>query len=243
MYNLDELTASTKTELASCKDVLGQLVSEHKSQSPEFQSLRLKEIELEKKLDYLQDTKKIEKNYCISNIPKKFWKTNDFKSPKLDVIHSAVTSGRNVYIFGKPGVGKTYLLAMYSKNLVHKDVSCSIRHIYNLQREIYKSKSFDYDKNDPLQDVKTVDVLILDDVGLEKPNEFMLSVLFEILEEREGSELPTVFISNFDQLKLMKRFTELTSNEEMVKAIMSRMFGNSKVIEMKGDDLRNKKKD
>ncbi len=200
-----------------------------------------KKCAIEKQLNFLQDKEKLEGKFKKAKISKRvWWNESDFVSPVKSQVEACISgnSGCNVYLFGTPGVGKTWSVSEVLRDLVYEGKNVKIYHIYDLEMEVKKSWSDRYRDEDPLVCAKTCDVLVLDDLGLEKATDAMLKILFEIANEREDLMLPTIYISNFDKKRLWHRFNELTNAGEIVNAIMSRIFGNCEVIEFQGNDRR-----
>ena len=77
---------------------------------------------------------------------------------------------------------------------------------------------------------KNVDVLVLDDIGVEKPSDWVFMTLYLIINHRYEHEKTTIFTSNFSLEELAKRLgdTRLTS----------RIGGWCKIVEVKNKDFR-----
>ena len=80
---------------------------------------------------------------------------------------------------------------------------------------------------------RTVDLLILDDIGAEKPSEWVQETLFILVNYRYEQMLPTIFTSNcgLDELE-----------ERIGKRIVSRMVEMCRCISMDGEDWRLKQR-
>lgn len=77
----------------------------------------------------------------------------------------------------------------------------------------------------------TVPVLILDDIGMEKPSVFVRETFDVIVNQRWAEEMLTVFTSNFDLARLEAHY-------EDEGRISSRIAGMCEVVELVGDDRR-----
>lgn len=105
---------------------------------------------------------------------------------------------------GSPGIGKTYLCSALIPWIVRK-YPCF--RYYN-ERELLRKvrESFDQSSGDYLTILKYLiddPFIMIDDIGSEKYTEWREEVLFETIDQRYNSMLPTVFTSNFtkDQMK------------------------------------------
>ena len=77
--------------------------------------------------------------------------------------------------------------------------------------------------------LKKRSVLILDDVGKNKPTERVEEVLFNIVDQRYNSNLITIFTSNYANNQLWKMYD---------KSVISRITGESIERPMNGEDQR-----
>ena len=122
-----------------------------------------------------------------------------------------------MYLHGSFGSGKTYLIAALFNELAKKNVKSIIIHTPELLRSI--KDSFDTDYSDRFQALKTVDLLLLDDIGAEYLTLWGRDEVIEpILQYRMDEELPTFFTSNFTLEDLEKHFTINSSGVEKVNA-------------------------
>ena len=148
--------------------------------------------------------------------------TIDFKNQK-----------HNIYIFGKVGRGKTYLLNAIAKEIL--DQSYSV--LYMTAANLFKFLN-DYNwafedqrqkHEEKYQFILECDLLIIDDLGSEAPTKNDGSNLFEVVNHRMIAEKPIIFSTNFDESML---------HENYGARVFSRIVGNSKVYEVFGEDLR-----
>lgn len=86
-------------------------------------------------------------------------------------------------------------------------------------------------KQDLVDKYAQVDVLVLDDLGMEKPSAFVRETFDMIINRRWSEEKMCVFTSNFDLVKLETHY-------EDEGRISSRVAGMCAVVEMVGSDQR-----
>jgi len=117
------------------------------------------------------------------------------------------TPGQGLFIHGPTGSGKSYLMGcianylcshMSVKYLVYADFLDSLRATFN-SRETGSSEQ------QLIDEVKNVGLLLLDDLGVEKPTEFSLKNLAQIIDYRYRNCLPLVVTSNFTLDELIRR--------------------------------------
>lgn len=92
----------------------------------------------------------------------------------------------------------------------------------------------------------TVPMLVMDDVGAERPSSWVLETLYEVVEERKALRLPTIYTSNMDPEALEILWTDQGLSEfdrQQGLRIMERMLWDHCdkgrwVIDVKGLNLR-----
>lgn len=158
---------------------------------------------------------------------------------------------KGVYLYGKPGVGKTYALYAMRKFFSTIDFGSPETGIVNLDTMVVKSmdivnairntfvspqdpESREYreyqDNIEFLNELKKVHILFIDDVGVEKMSEAVLSRYHEIIDTRCDNRMPLSFTSNLDLNELRK-----TWGARMI----SRITSCCESLELTGVDRRN----
>lgn len=78
-----------------------------------------------------------------------------------------------------------------------------------------------------------VDLLVIDNLGLEPMNDWLLSKLFTIINERILNELPYIITTNYDRDKLKQRLSIPNKVCETTNFIISRLYNMCYRIECK----------
>ena len=150
---------------------------------------------------------------------------------------------RGLFIHGPFGVGKTYLMGALANELVSKDhASVNVLHYPTFINDL-KGTFADNSTQDVINATKSVDVLILDDIGAESNSQWVRDdVLNPILEFRMKESLPTFFTSNFGPKDLEVHFamTKSTNDQLKSKRVMERVYYLAKPILFEGEDRRRK---
>ena len=85
-------------------------------------------------------------------------------------------------------------------------------------------------------------LLIVDDVGKECDSKPVVSMLYRIFDERDKNERPVIVTSNFSKKELTARLAQC-GDESAARAIVSRLFGMTRKVEIAGRDWRIPAKD
>lgn len=109
-------------------------------------------------------------------------------------------------------------------------------------RRAYNEPNEEFDKQ--LRDAKKCKILILDDIGSEKPTDWVQERLYTLINERVNNELVTIYTSNLPLLTTYKTVggayvvDTLGLDSRLDKRIVSRIKGSCNVVEFKGKDRR-----
>ena len=141
----------------------------------------------------------------------------------------------NILFKGTAGTGKSFLSNCIANELIKKGYSVIYCSSVSLFEKI-SSYTFSKDKSsmdNPLKDIYTCDLLVIDDLGSELTNQFVCSELFSIVNERHLREKSTVISTNLDLSELSARYTERT---------FSRLYSYYDIYDLSGNDVRIYKK-
>lgn len=133
------------------------------------------------------------------------------------------------YLYGKTGVGKSMLAKKAATMILNRCYSCYFSSISKLLNDIkkdlgtYSRKTFDW--------CLQVDLLVIDDLGTEKGNEYDIEQLFLILETRWRDMKPIIFTSNLSPLEIKTKYNDKGR-------IYSRIMGTCEALEIKDKDRR-----
>ena len=125
--------------------------------------------------------------------------------------------GKGLYLSGSFGSGKTYLVAALFNELAKKNISSALVYYPELLRSLKSSFGSDYEEK--FDFIKTVPLLLLDDIGAENTTSWSRDeVLGPILQYRMEEELPTFFTYNLTLSELEASLSITNSGTEKVKA-------------------------
>lgn len=139
-------------------------------------------------------------------------------------------------LIGSVGIGKTMLAAIVANELLQRKIPVVFVSTANLMGELRSSQFTEggQDHEEKHKKLVTAPVVIFDDVGKEKPTEFVQFQYFRILDGRYSNRLTTSFTSNFSFEQLAKQF------DVHGEAIVSRLFALTRDHQafVKADDYR-----
>lgn len=142
-----------------------------------------------------------------------------------------------ILLYGETGRGKTFLTNCIAKALLDRSYTVLYLSaidlfdnilpdvIINHGDEPHQRMVYDY--------IYNCDFLIIDDLGTEYTNSFVLSQLFEIINKRTIKGLSTLISTNLDLKSLEARYTA---------RIMSRIVDSYQIFNLYGDDIRYEKR-
>lgn len=147
---------------------------------------------------------------------------------------------KGLYLHGKFGVGKTYLLGALANELKKANISSMLIYMPEMVREIRGSLKDD-SINEKVEFFKKADVLMLDDIGAELQSAwFRDEILGSILQYRMMEGLPVFFTSNYTLNQLESQLASTKDGVEQVKAgrIIERIKQVSREISVDGSNRR-----
>jgi DNA replication protein DnaC len=151
---------------------------------------------------------------------------NDKNTRALDSVKAWKFNTENIYIVGPVGCGKSHLQAIALRRLSEK-THVRFRKVTTICRSI-RACDGAYQEQEIIDRLSSVNVLALDDLGQEKMTEFVISVLYEIIDGRYMNMPGGLIVTS-----------NLTLNELSQKLgddrIPSRLAQMCKVVSMAGE--------
>jgi DNA replication protein DnaC len=152
-------------------------------------------------------------------------------------------------ILGPCGVGKTHLAVSILKELIYRHGRDAIFYDF---RELLKKIQNSYNpvsqtsEMQILEPVLCSEILVLDDLGSERPTEWVRDTFAYIINTRYNQKLTTIITSNFEdrpkEVKTLSDGTRVQGDETLEDRIglrlRSRLYEMCKVIPIEGSDFR-----
>ena len=155
----------------------------------------------------------------------------------VDNFHNIREIEKNgLFIAGPCGVGKSHLAYAIANDLIKKhntDVVCA-----TMIELLFKLKeSFKNNDNEILNLYKNCSLLIIDDLGKERPTEWVASKIYEIIDARANNIKPVIVTTNYVAEDLIKKMTP-GDDDITARATVDRLYEVCNYIPMKGKSLR-----
>ena len=145
----------------------------------------------------------------------------------------------NLLFTGEPGLGKTFLSAAIARVVAAK--GCGVAYdtasglLASFEREKFSRDTDEVsDAASRVRQLKSCDLLILDDLGTEMPTAFTQSALYALLDGRLRAGKKTIVSTNLDRSGIETRYGA---------ALASRLAGEYEWLEFLGRDIRAQRKE
>ena len=163
------------------------------------------------------------------------------------------SSDKGLLFMGPSGVGKTHLAVAALKELIHRGhlgLFCDYRELLKEIQASYNpaSESTEMSILDP---IRTVEVLVLDDLGASKPSDWVRDIVSIVLNARYNEKRTTLITTNYldnptsdgeatrlPNGKLIPATREDSLEQRIGSRMRSRLFEMCRTIEVSAPDFR-----
>lgn len=219
-----EDTGTVGTKLCSCMiETLKKLTIDEEGKKSPLKFSRFEDF----RLDYYSDSKNVADGETAREHMRKI----------LDFCRAYAAGfdrdSVSVFMYGETGLGKTHLSLAIAAEVIEKGFSVvynSAQNILNRLNRIQFGKEDD-ETFEPM--LLGCDLLVIDDLGAEFQTAFTQAAVYNIINTRMNSGLPTIISTNIGLEDIAANYT---------KRISSRIIGEYAVLRFLGEDVRQIKK-
>lgn len=135
----------------------------------------------------------------------------------------------SVLMAGKTGLGKTHLSLAIVGKVIEKGYSVLYNSAQNFFREL-QNERFGKSGSSAFENMMLeCDLLVIDDLGAEFSTTFTVSALYNIVNTRINTGLPTIISTNYSLSEIENQYTN---------RISSRFIGEYSILYFEGSDIR-----
>ena len=134
-------------------------------------------------------------------------------------------------LVGDTGLGKTHISTAIAKKVIERGFDVTYETMQSMMDDFTESH-FRGGSAESVNKYYDADLLIIDDLGSELTNQFTVSVMYNLINQRANKNKPTVISTNLTQKELRERYAD---------RITSRLFGMYKPLVFSGTDIRRQK--
>ena len=149
-----------------------------------------------------------------------------------DFVKNFNSDYQNLFFYGTVGTGKSFLSICIANELLRKGHSViyfsSLGLFSMLSEYVFDSKA-KQELQGLYEDLYNCELLVIDDLGTERVNNFVLSELFSCLNERDLRKKSTIITTNLSLDDLQAIYSD---------RIFSRIASNYKLLKLTGPDIR-----
>lgn len=181
----------------------------------------------------------IENDMIAAGIPKRFrpgFATYDERTPECASLRRRALAWANDFdprdptkgfaLTGVTGAGKTHLAAAIARRLIER--RCSVMWVNTAALFMRIRSTYGHDseesEEDLIDELVAPDLLVLDDLGVERPTAWVLERLYVILNRRHEECKVIMFTSNYDGRELTERLRTPEAGD-LADRLISRLVG------------------
>lgn len=141
-----------------------------------------------------------------------------------------------LYITGPVGTGKTYQAMALAEKLIKEKQTVRVISAMELLAQFRAVNNGEDTEEEILGRLNRPKVLIIDDLGKNAPTEWVLSMLYQVIDQRYKDMSTIIVTSNYDKSDLYNRLKR--EEPATAKALVSRLWEMTDTVEMSGKDRR-----
>ena len=145
-----------------------------------------------------------------------------------DRFAQALENNIGLTLWGEVGTGKSFLAACVANSVIEQGYSCLMTSFSRITDGAWSVQ----DKETYFDSFSEYDLLVIDDLGVERKTGYVDEIVTKIIERRCNSGKPVIMTTNIAPATMMD------SKDITEKRVYSRLFSMTRLIQVRGNDLR-----
>ncbi len=147
-----------------------------------------------------------------------------------DYAENFTPDSQGLFMYGKTGLGKTHLSLAIANVVIDRGYDVYYGSVQSIMDKLEAEHFGRLPREDSIkEDILTCDLLIIDDLGTEFSTQYTNAELYNIINSRILSSLPTIISTNLAISEIADRYTQ---------RVASRIIGSSMAVYFCGKDIR-----
>ena len=147
-----------------------------------------------------------------------------------DYAENFTTDSQGLFMYGKTGLGKTHLSLAIANEVINRGYDVYYGSVQSIMDKLEAEHFGRLPREDSIKDdILDCDLLIIDDLGAEFATQFTNAELYNILNSRMLSSLPTIISTNLDMKDIADKYSQ---------RVASRIMGTMTGLYFCGKDIR-----
>ncbi len=140
------------------------------------------------------------KGWCFANDDKRRPELSAALAKYAAEFRQHLSDGHGLLLYGSVGTGKTYLAACVANAVIDLGYSARMTNFSDISNDLWNAE----DKAVYMAELRRFDLLILDDLGAERKNEYMQEIVYNVIDARYRAGRPVIVTTNLSQDELAK---------------------------------------
>lgn len=137
----------------------------------------------------------------------------------------------NLIITGPAGCGKTHTAcAVLREVLTHRPMTAEFTSMAGLLMAVKRAYGSAEREDQVIDHYSNVRLLVIDDFGKERPSQWSLPIIWQVIDRRYNAMRPTVYTSQYDRDGLSSRFVGGGGDGELAQALVRRMTEGARLV-------------
>lgn len=139
-------------------------------------------------------------DWSFANDDRKRPELSDAAARYAEQFDTHLRNGQGLLYYGPVGTGKTYLAACIANAVIDRGYSARMTNFTDIANALWDAEY----KDVYMAELRGYDLLILDDLGAERKNEYMQEIVYNVIDARNRAGRPVIITTNLTTDELSK---------------------------------------